>query len=120
MPSSSMSPWRSRSSASASRSGAGEVTPALPAVPVVPWTEVTAGVQRLPAQRAGRASGGDDAAGAVDECAGRGGREPHPQPVAVGRGGLVLLLFLGFAFAFAFADGDGLDHHGRRVDIERQ
>src|SRR4051812_1199584 len=51
------------------------------AVAVLPWADVAGGVQRQRAQRAGRAAGGHDPAGARDERPGRPRGDGHPQRV---------------------------------------
>src|SRR5215475_379872 len=91
-PSSSIRPCRNSSSASVSDS-APAMTIGLAVVAVVPRAQVPARVQRLAAQRAGRAAGGQHPAGALDELPGGGRRQPHAQPVEVA-GLVVRLLFL--------------------------
>src|SRR5215469_14750556 len=101
-PSSSIRPWRSNSSASVSDS-APAMTTGLAVVAVVPRAQVPARVQRLAAQRAGRAARGQHPPGPGNELPRRGRGQPHPQPVEVA-GLVVRLLFLG-----VLAGGDRLD-----------
>src|SRR5690348_15263905 len=85
-PSIDSSPHSSSSRASATGSSSGGVSSSgfkarAAVVAVLAGTDVSGRVERLPAQRARRAAGGDDAPGPLDERAGAGRFDAHAQRV---------------------------------------